>query len=302
MASMCQMHVKEGTIQLLKCPDNDCKEFVPIEIMSKVLSQEEFQRWETLMFQRTLDSMEDVMYCPKCSAPIIIDGNNTHAFCMVCNVDFCQKCKDSWHSGACLTGEEKVIEKIKRLNLSLKELVNLSDDQIRAQFKDATGIMKLREKSIKDMEKTNSDQFMKKYVKCPKCKAPIDKFEGCNKVSCICGVFLCYVCGNQIAGYDHFENNSKCNLWTNAVTSRIIERPRHEMQLAVERIERLMPDQVKNLIKCPSCKQKCLKTERNNLIKCWLCFTSFCFQCKKRIIGNVCAHYKNSLKCLMHSD
>ena len=26
LSSMCQMHVKEGTIQLLKCPENKCKD------------------------------------------------------------------------------------------------------------------------------------------------------------------------------------------------------------------------------------------------------------------------------------
>jgi len=65
--------------------------------MAKVLNRQEFERWEKLMLQRTLDSMEDIIYCPKCSNPIIVDENNTHAFCMICNLDFCKLCKDTWH-------------------------------------------------------------------------------------------------------------------------------------------------------------------------------------------------------------
>ncbi|RLM75093.1 E3 ubiquitin-protein ligase RNF14-like [Panicum miliaceum] len=40
---------------------------------------------------------------------------------------------------------------------------------------------------------------------CPKCRMPIVKTEGCNKMSCgNCGQLLCFRCGRAISGYDHF--------------------------------------------------------------------------------------------------
>ena len=66
--------------------------------MSQVLNEEDFNRWERLLFQNTLDKMEDVIYCPKCSNPIIVDTYDTHAFCMICKIDFCKLCKDTWHA------------------------------------------------------------------------------------------------------------------------------------------------------------------------------------------------------------
>ncbi|GAA6008064.1 E3 ubiquitin-protein ligase RNF216 [Rhodotorula paludigena] len=39
---------------------------------------------------------------------------------------------------------------------------------------------------------------------CPGCKAPILKQDGCNKLTCECGVFSCFVCREKITGYDHF--------------------------------------------------------------------------------------------------
>ncbi|GJN94782.1 hypothetical protein Rhopal_007874-T1 [Rhodotorula paludigena] len=39
---------------------------------------------------------------------------------------------------------------------------------------------------------------------CPGCKAPILKQDGCNKLTCECGVFSCFVCRERITGYDHF--------------------------------------------------------------------------------------------------
>ena len=106
----------------------------------------------------------------------------------------------------------------------------MTDDQIKIHFKDFSAIIKLKEKSLTTLEDEKNEKFMKKYVKCPKCRAPIDKFDGCNKVACICGCLLCYVCGNAIKGYEHFnEPNAKCNLWSNIAANNIIERPRHEV-------------------------------------------------------------------------
>lgn len=66
--------------------------------MKQILSDEEFERWQRLSLQRTLDSMSDVIYCPKCSIPIIVDENDTHSFCLNCNQDYCKLCKRAWHS------------------------------------------------------------------------------------------------------------------------------------------------------------------------------------------------------------
>ena len=140
------------------------------------------------------------------------------------------------YKGKCLSGKEKVNEKLKNLSLNLQQLLALTDDQILARFKDSAFVMKLKQTTLKTIQSEENDQFMKKYVKCPKCKAPIDKFDGCNKISCICGCILCYVCGQKISGYEHFqENNAKCNLWSNtAALNRINERPRHEVRKNVQ--------------------------------------------------------------------
>jgi E3 ubiquitin-protein ligase RNF14 len=62
-----------------------------------VLTDEEYDRWERLLLQRTLESMQDVMYCPRCSIAIVLDGNDTHGYCMNCRFDFCMLCKELFH-------------------------------------------------------------------------------------------------------------------------------------------------------------------------------------------------------------
>lgn len=127
----------------------------------------------------------------------------------------------------------------------------------------------------------------------------------CNKVVCICGCMLCYVCGQKISGYDHFQDNVKCVLWSNTTgpAYRVPERPRHEAQVAMERVINLMPEQRRNVIACPTCGQRNLKTNQNNHIKCWLCKTNFCFECRKKIVGNVSGHFMGAnSKCKQHSE
>lgn len=49
-----------------------------------------------------------------------------------------------------------------------------------------------------------------KIRQCPKCKKAFVKSDGCNKVRCGCGIYVCYLCRKQIAGYDHFCSTAHC--------------------------------------------------------------------------------------------
>lgn len=92
-----KIYVKEGTIQLLKCPERGCDEKLGDDIMQAVLDDTEYERWDRLTFQLALDSMQDIMYCPQCSNPIVVDENDTHLICLSCKTDFCKECKEKWH-------------------------------------------------------------------------------------------------------------------------------------------------------------------------------------------------------------
>ena len=66
-----------------------------------------------------------------------------------------------------------------------------------------------------------------KIRKCPKCKTSFLKSDGCNKMSCPCGVKMCYICREQLVKhnpYGHFcqtphcqhKRCGKCTLYSNA--------------------------------------------------------------------------------------
>lgn len=85
-------------------------------------------------------------------------------------------------------------------------------------------ILALRRKALA----VEGEDFLKMFPKCPSCKAPIQKSAGCNKITCICGTILCYVCRKKITGYDHFSSASNsCNLWNADAAPRVPVRERN---------------------------------------------------------------------------
>lgn len=161
--------------------------------------------------------------------------------------------------GRCASAQEKIEEKVKKLNIDAAQLLAMNDQQIRERFHNVDFVVKLREKIEKEEKSALTEAKLSKYKMCPKCRAPIDKYEGyylfyrlellhafiifkilskfirCNKVTCICGAIMCYICGKQITGYEHFNaTGAKCNLWSGGaygenIAGRVMERQMHEV-------------------------------------------------------------------------
>jgi E3 ubiquitin-protein ligase RNF14 len=102
------MHVKEGTVLKLTCPDTKCGGVVSPNILKTLLEEKEFERWEGLLLQITLDAMNDLVYCPRCETACLEDECND-AVCPSCLFSFCTLCTNHRHVGKeCMTAEERI--------------------------------------------------------------------------------------------------------------------------------------------------------------------------------------------------
>ncbi|XP_024523956.1 E3 ubiquitin-protein ligase RNF14 [Selaginella moellendorffii] len=273
MQQYMSVHVTDGSINSLKCPD--CKGGIPPSALKELLSEEDFERWEKLCLQKTLDAMSDIVYCPRCGAACIEEGDHD-AQCSRCFFSFCSLCRAARHVGQeCLTPEARL--------LILRDRGSLSEDQ------------RKREENLVN-ELKNLD-FVKKDAKpCPTCGMAISKSAGCNKMTCSnCGQYFCFKCGKRIDGYLHFSNS--CTLFDdddrgeNAQLWQLVQQQEQRQQQRQEAIRFGKP--------CPSCGQPNVKVGNNNHIFCMSCQNHYCGQCHK-LVRKSSEHFGPN-KCKQHS-
>ena len=267
VTSQATLMVRDGTVGLLVCPEPGCGAPPDPEVLRSVLSPEAYARWERLTLERSLDAMSDLVYCPRCEAPVIEDGDGDHCGrCASCMFAFCSLCRESWHPGeTCLTPERRLrVLESRRLGDAA-----MGDDARRRH----------REQVADAMAQRYIDREGKQ---CPRCNTGVVKSEGCNKMTCGgCGCFFCYKCGKEVFGYEHFREGD-CSLfdldaiaaWEREMNAAFVVQENRNRDAHVRGGE-------VRQTRCPKCRQPNWKLERNNHVLCWSCNQHFCCACMR---------------------
>ncbi|KAJ9506455.1 hypothetical protein QJQ45_019443, partial [Haematococcus lacustris] len=267
----CTTQVAEGQVENLRCPDPSCRLPVPPALLQDLLTPDQFKRWEQLLLQRALDKMQDVSYCPRCTAIVVEDE------------DHCGQC-----SSQCMPPAAKLERLKQRMAGSMSPSERLQHD-----------LQLLNElKSMAVIERTAKA--------CPMCRMSIEKVSGCNKMVCVyCNTPFCWACMKVITnGYAHF-GSERCTL-LDTVEIEQWERQMaanpwavgelHEQVALGAQVARLAQQQRQlHASPCPGCGQMNLKLQRNNLIRCYACGVHHCYVCREllRFMASTLSHHMN---------
>lgn len=67
--------------------------------VKELVGEQLFARYDRLLLQSTLDTMADVVYCPRrgCQTPVMKDPESIIGICSCCNYAFCTFCRMTYH-------------------------------------------------------------------------------------------------------------------------------------------------------------------------------------------------------------
>ncbi|CAN0841436.1 E3 ubiquitin-protein ligase RNF14 [Linum grandiflorum] len=274
MKGFSNVHVSEGTLYKLQCPESKCEGIIPPSLLKQLLGDQEYERYEAVMLEKTLECMPDAVCCPRCET-ICFEDEDHFAHCYNCFNSFCSICKENRHLGVdCLTPELKMQILQGRLVSS-----QLNEKQRRAERN-------------KINEFLSEKEIARNTKQCPRCKMAISRIEGCNKMVCgNCGNYFCYLCSRSIEGYAHFWNG-ECKLFPGEEVRRMNDR-QTGVQIAAPKVN-LGP-----VHQCGHCARMNTKTDDNNYIYCGGCRNHYCYLCLT-VVKNFREHFGRT-RCKQHT-
>ncbi|XP_064637638.1 E3 ubiquitin-protein ligase RNF14-like isoform X2 [Lineus longissimus] len=201
MSGYFEVQINEGSVKALTCPFDKCDTQALPSQVKLLVKPEIFAKYDRLLLQSSLDTMADIIYCPRvvCQCPVMQDAEEYMGQCPACNFVFCTLCKMAYHG-------------VSPCRVNSGDLYKLREAYLEA----GTTEKKFLEKrygmrAIKQaMEETYSKEWLDEYSKkCPNCSTHIQKIDGCNKMTCIkCRTYFCWLCKGVLSRtnpYTHFN-------------------------------------------------------------------------------------------------
>ncbi|XP_066545242.1 E3 ubiquitin-protein ligase RNF216 [Amia ocellicauda] len=178
----------------LSCMDGTCTCAFPTSELEKVLPENILCKYYERQAEEAVAATcaDELVRCPFCNFPALLDKEVSLFSCPNprCRKETCRKCQVLWKDHA---------------DMSCEQVVERDEIRLRVAFEEKMTAARVR--------------------KCHKCATGLVKSEGCNRMSCRCGAYMCYLCREPINGYNHFCQHArspgaqchhckKCSLWT----------------------------------------------------------------------------------------
>lgn len=202
-----EIQIKDGQVHCLNCPEPKCSSVATPGQVKELVDADLFARYDRLLLQSTLDLMADVVYCPRpsCQLPVMQEPGCSLGICSSCNFAFCILCRLTYHGvSPCKVSAEKLIDLCNEY---------LQADDAGKKFLEQRYGKRVIQKALEEME--SKDWLEKNSKNCPCCGTPIEKIDGCNKMTCTgCMQYFCWICMSSLSRanpYQHFTDpDSPC--------------------------------------------------------------------------------------------
>uniref|UniRef100_UPI001EAF0425 E3 ubiquitin-protein ligase RNF216-like n=1 Tax=Oncorhynchus gorbuscha TaxID=8017 RepID=UPI001EAF0425 len=183
----------------LSCMEAGCPCSFPVCELEKVLPDTVLCKYYERQAEEAVAATcaDELVRCPSCNFPALLDKGVSLFSCPNprCRKESCRKCRVQWkeHAGK-----------------SCDQVMERDEIRMRVAFEERMTAARVR--------------------KCVKCGTGLVKSEGCNRMWCRCGSYMCYLCREPISGYNHFCQHArspgapcrhcrKCSLWTDPTVS-----------------------------------------------------------------------------------
>ncbi|XP_029938844.1 E3 ubiquitin-protein ligase RNF14-like [Salarias fasciatus] len=220
LGEFCKFQISEGNVRNVSCPQADCTATPTPAQVKSLVGEELFIRYDRLLLQSTLDSMSDVVYCPRpsCASAVILEKSSALAMCSVCGFAFCVRCKKTYHgTDECTTPKEServVYIRARKLPESEVQRELLWNDYVTGS-KERRRLLEMKYgRDILQcvLEAGLSEGWLARNTKhCPHCSSKIQKIGGCNIMTCTwCKKRFCWMCYTRFSPndliYGHFKS------------------------------------------------------------------------------------------------
>ena len=186
---------KKPALEIKCCEGSGCNSGFRDELLQKILPEKTWQKYSEMQAKAQIEQAglgQNLAMCPKCGYQAEVPEMQNIFLCPVegCHFASCRKCGKAAH-----------------IPLRCEEVVQKNNqEQGRLRIEEALSEAKMRT--------------------CPKCKKKFIKSDGCNKMTCACGMKMCYVCREPLVTntpYNHFcqkphcdhKKCGKCTLYSN---------------------------------------------------------------------------------------
>ncbi|KAJ0037011.1 hypothetical protein NL108_009098, partial [Boleophthalmus pectinirostris] len=194
----------------LSCLSANCPCSFPVCELNKVLPENVLCKYYERQAEEAVAATcaDELVRCPFCKFPALLDKGISRFSCPNprCRKESCRKCNVQWKE---------------HIGKTCEQVLEQDEIRMRVVFEERMTAARVR--------------------KCTKCGTGLVKSEGCNRMSCRCGGFMCYLCREPINGYNHFCQHArspgapcrhcrKCSLWTDPTEDdeRIIQQIQKE--------------------------------------------------------------------------